>query len=138
MTAECYLFSHLGLNVKKGLEEGRNQSPSRQSSHIERLVFAAFHALSSQNNKMLSFDVLSDVKGDVPLYFGGILNVQRDSDALKTLKSHLVLNKAQATTCLPSKTFFSFFLFFFSSIKQMLFGKAVVVAKQLLKSPSKA
>lgn len=53
------------------------------------------------------------VKWDVPGFFlWGILSVQRDSDTLKTLKSHLMLNKAQATTCPPSKTFFLFFFFF--------------------------
>lgn len=139
--AECYLC----CKIEKRLEEGCNQSTSRQFSQSEWLVFAVFRTLSSQNNKLLSFDVLLDASGPVclrktafALYFRGILGVQRNSDTLKTLKSHLVLNKAQATTWQPSKTFFSFLFFFLSSIKQMLFGKAVVVAKQLLKSPSEA
>lgn len=58
MMAEFYLC----CKIEKGLEEDSNQSPSRQS---ERLVLAAFRTLSSQNNKILTFDVLSDASDPV-------------------------------------------------------------------------
>ena len=50
---------------------------------------------------------------------------------------HPTAHKAQPTTCVQCATLF-FFFFWVSSTKQMLFGKAVVVAKQLLKPPSEA
>lgn len=101
MTAECYLC----CKSEKGREEGRNQW-----SQSERLIFCSFSHFEQSNNQMQVQFVC--VKRDLPLYFGGIC-VQRDSDTLKTFKSHLALNKAPATTCPPSKTFFLFLFFLF-------------------------
>lgn len=66
------------------------------------------------------------VKRDLPLYFGGIC-VQRDSDTLKTFKPHLALNKAPATTCPPSNTFFLFLFFFLSSINRCFLEKLLLL-----------
>lgn len=80
--------------------------------------FLQLFALCRQNNKMLSFDVLSDASGPVCLLkigrfvlFRGNFKCPERFWHPENFKPHLVLNTAQATTCPPSKTFFSSLFF---------------------------